>query len=84
MTPAIITSSAEQAGFIVQNVTSTSEHDEVIDSQQGVELTQAVVQTDLSIPIPTGEISQESLAAANIEGKQVFERYHTGWSRKSF
>ena len=73
MTPAIITSSADQPGFIVQNVTTATEDDDVIDSQQGVELTQAVVQTDMSIPVPAGEISQESLATANIEGKKVHE-----------
>ena len=27
-----------------------------------------MVQTDLSIPVPTGEVSQEDLTAANIEG----------------
>ena len=84
MTPAIITSSADQPGFIVQNVSAATENDDVIDSQQGVELTQAVVQTDLSIPVPAGEISQESLAAANIEGKTFHEKLCIRCESKKF
>ena len=72
MTPAIITSSADQttaqAGFIVQNVTTATDSPGMADSQRGVELTQALVQTDLSIPVPTGELTRETLASANIQG----------------
>ena len=72
MTPAIITSSADQTnaqtGFIVQNVTTTTDGSSVADNPRGVELAQALVQTDLSIPVPGGEMTRESLATANIEG----------------
>ena len=72
MTPAIITSTADQtnaqAGFIVQNVTTATDNPSMADNQRGVELTQALVQTDLSIPVPTGELTRESLASANIQG----------------
>ncbi len=74
MTSALITSGAtadqqqqqqSQTGFIVQNVTDSHV---VVSSSRHVELTQALVQTDLSIPIPAGEMSQENLTTANIEG----------------
>ena len=72
MTPAIITSSADQTtaqtGFIVQNVTTATDNPSIADNERGVELAQALVQTDLSIPVPAGELSRESLVSANIQG----------------
>ncbi|XP_065066633.1 cyclin-D-binding Myb-like transcription factor 1 isoform X2 [Rhopilema esculentum] len=71
MTPAVITSSADQtstqAGFIVQNVSAATDNQGVVDSPRGVELAQALVQTDLSIPIPARDMTQEDLASANIQ-----------------
>ena len=76
MTPAVITSSADQAptqaGFIVQNVSAATENQGVVDSPRGVELAQALVQTDLSIPIPARDMTQEDLASANIQGNHAF------------
>ncbi len=73
MASAIITSAADQqtgqTGYIVHNVVPVTEHNDGLNSSRDVELTQALVQTDLSIPIPTGDLTQESLSAANMEGK---------------
>eukprot|EP00794_Sanderia_malayensis_P006061 gene6061-6763_t len=77
MTHAIITSTADQqlqqqptshqtGGYIVHDVT-TDVDNHVNSNARNVELSQALVQTDLSIPIPAGEISEENLTAANIE-----------------
>ena len=57
-----------QGGYVLQSVDDRNDSQGSGEGAKSVELTQTMVQTDLSIPIPSGEISQEDLTAANIEG----------------